>query len=78
MGTCLTKVVKKIYITTKGYWLCLVVSKFVEVNRTFHMFYRCEQTCEKIHAILNNIDRILLHVKNKHDRHRILIERHKQ
>ena len=46
-------------ITPKGHWLCFVVPKFVEVNRTFHMFYRCEQACEKIHAILNNIERNL-------------------
>ena len=65
-------------ITPKGHWLCFVVPKFVEVNRTFHMFYRCEQACEKIHAILNNIERNLLHVQNKHERHRILIARYEQ
>jgi hypothetical protein len=42
------------------------------------MYYRCEQACEKIHAILNKIERNLLHVKNRHERQRIMIARYEQ
>ena len=65
-------------ITPKGHWLIFVLPKFIEKNRTFHMYYRCEQACEKIHALLNKIESNLLHVKNKHERHRIMIARFEQ
>ena len=62
-------------ITPKGHWLIFVIPKFIERNRTFHMYYRCEQACEKIHALLNKIESNLLNVRNKHERHRIMIAR---
>ena len=42
------------------------------------MYYRCEQACEKIHALLNKIELNLKHVKNKHEQHSILIARYEQ
>ena len=63
-------------ITPKGHWLIFVIPKFIERNRTFHMYYRCEQACEKIHALLNKIESNLLNVRNKHERHRIMIARY--
>ena len=62
-------------ITPKGHWLIFVIPKFIKRNRTFHMYYRCEQGCEKIHALLNKIESNLLNVRNKHERHRIMIAR---
>ena len=55
--------------------IIFVIPKFIERNRTFHIYYRCEQGCEKIHALLNKIESNLLNVKNKHERHRIMIAR---
>ena len=33
--------------TPNGHCPCFVLPKFVEVKRSFPMFYRCEQKCEK-------------------------------
>ena len=42
-------------LTPKAHDMIFVLPTFIEIHKTFYMFYKIEQAGESIHAVLNEI-----------------------
>lgn len=44
--------------------MIFVLPEFIKHHKTFHMFYKVEQAGESIHAVLNDIKRKILSIRD--------------
>ena len=52
----------------KGTWYDICYTKFIEIHKTFYMFYKIEQAGESIHAVLNEILRKIWSIHDPEER----------
>ena len=55
-------------LTPKAHNMIFVIPEFIKIHRTFHMFYKVEQAGESIHAVLNEIQRKFLSIRDPAER----------
>ena len=56
--------------------MIFVIPEFIKIHRTFHMFYKVEQAGESIHAVLNDINRKFLSIRDGEQKLWKFIERY--
>ena len=55
-------------LTPKAYDMIFVLPTFIEIHKTFYMFYKIEQAGESIHAVLNEIQRKIWSIRDPEER----------
>ena len=48
--------------------MIFVLPTFIEIHKTFYMFYKIEQAGESIHAVLNEIQRKIWSIRDPEER----------
>ena len=55
-------------LTPKAHDMIFVLPTFIEIHKTFYMFYKIEQAGESIHAVLNEIQRKIWSIRDPEER----------